>query len=265
LEIYSLVGVVQDVNLLGKVKLNMSLDKKQEYIPFNDYEAFAEAYLTRTDSNSHNAYYERPAMFSLLSNVKSKRVLDAGCAGGAYSEWLVNHSADVVAIDISTMMVQLTKQRLKNRGQVFQADLSKPLTFLNDNSFDIVLSSLTLHYLRDWEGVLKEFHRILLPGGLLLFSTHHPFMDFQFFEQGDYFATELLEDSWQGYGNTPVRVRFYRRPLSAMTNVLTNAGFVIKQIVEPRPTEECKRLYPKDYEKLSTKPWFLIILAQKDS
>ncbi|HYW19721.1 MAG TPA: hypothetical protein VE956_10485 [Nodularia sp. (in: cyanobacteria)] len=67
----------------------MSLDQ-QEYMPFKDYEAFAEAYVNRTESNSHNAYYKRPAMFSLLSNIKFTRVLDAGCAGGIYSEWLIN-------------------------------------------------------------------------------------------------------------------------------------------------------------------------------
>lgn len=162
-------------------------------------------------------------------------------------------------------MVQLTKERLKKRGQVYQADLNKPLTFLNNNSFDLILSSLTLHYLRDWEEVFQEFHRILSLEGLFLFSTHHPFMDFQFFEKADYFATDLLEDSWKGYGNTPVSVRFYRRPLSAMTSALNSAGFAIKQIVEPRPTEEYKQLYPQDYEKLTQKPWFLIILAQKTS
>ncbi|MBD2343345.1 class I SAM-dependent methyltransferase [Anabaena subtropica] len=243
----------------------MSLDKKEEYIAFNDYEAFAEAYVKLTESSSHNAYYERPAMFSILSDIKFKRVLDAGCAGGIYSEWLVNRSADVVAIDISEKMVQLTKRRLENRVQVYQADLSKPLTFLKDNSFDLVLSSLTLHYLRDWEAVLKEFYRILSPEGLLLFSTHHPFMDFQLFEKVDYFATDFLEDSWQNYGSTSVRVRFYRRPLSAMTSALTSAGFVMQKIVEPRPTEECQQHYPQAYEKLSTKPWFLILLAQKKS
>ncbi|MBE9197592.1 MULTISPECIES: class I SAM-dependent methyltransferase [unclassified Nodularia (in: cyanobacteria)] len=240
----------------------MSLEQ-QESMHFNDYEAFAEAYVKRTESNSHNAYYERPAMFSLLSHIKFKRVLDAGCAGGIYSEWLINHGAEVVSIDISNKMVKLTQERLKDRGEVYQADLNQPLTFLNNNSFDLILSSLTLHYLRDWEQVFQEFHRILSPKGLFLFSTHHPFMDFQLFEKADYFATDLLEDSWQGYGNTPVSVRFYRRPLSAMTSALKSAGFVIKQIVEPRPTEECKQLYPQDYEKLSQKPWFLIILAQK--
>ncbi len=58
----------------------MSFKSKQEYT-FNDYEAFAEAYAKRTESNSYNAYYERPAMLSLLPDVKGKRILDAGCTG----------------------------------------------------------------------------------------------------------------------------------------------------------------------------------------
>ncbi|KYC35632.1 methyltransferase type 11 [Scytonema hofmannii PCC 7110] len=241
----------------------MSLDSIQGNKAFNDYEAFAEAYVSRTESNAYNAYYERPAMFSLLPEVRYKRVLDAGCAGGVYAEWLVNRGADVVAIDISNKMVDLTRQRLQNRAQVYQADLNQPLTFLRSNSFDIVLSSLTLHYIQDWESVFREFHRILSPKGLLQFSTHHPFMDFLFFEKENYFATELLEDSWEGYGGKPVCVRFYRRPLSVMTSALTNTGFVMEQIIEPHPTEECKRLYPEAYERLTTKPGFLIFRAHK--
>ncbi|ACK71924.1 Methyltransferase type 11 [Gloeothece citriformis PCC 7424] len=242
----------------------MNLNSNQKDISFNDYEAFAEAYAERSASNSHNAYYERPAMFSILSTLKFKRVLDAGCAGGIYSEWLINRGADVTAIDINSKMVQLTKKRLKTQGKVYQADLNQPLNFLDDNSFDLVLSSLTMHYLKDWEAVFKEFSRILLPEGLFLFSTHHPFMDFQLFEKANYFTTELIEDSWESFGDTPVRVRFYSRPLSELTSALAKTGFFIKNMIEPRPTEECKQHYPQDYEKLSTKPWFLIILAQKN-
>ena len=241
----------------------MSKEKNQDSIAFNDYEAFAEAYVTRTNSNTYNAYYEQPAMFSILPNVESKRVLDAGCAGGAYTEWLIEHGASVIAIDVSPKMVQLTQQRLGNRVQVYQADISQPLTFLQDNSFDIVVSSLTLHYIRDWDSVFKEFHRLLSPSGLLLFSTHHPLMGFQV-GKDDYFATELLEEEWTDFGDSPVRVRFYRRPLSAIASSLTNGGFVIEQIIEPRPLEECKLLDPKSYQKLSTTPWFLIIQARAE-
>ena len=232
---------------------------------FDDYEKFAEAYVKHTEFSSHNAYYERPAMFSILSNLKFNKVLDAGCAGGIYSEWLLNRGADLVAIDISNKMVELTQQRINNRGHAYQADLNQSLTFLNDNSFDLIVSSLTLHYLSDWLKVFQEFNRILLPKGLFLFSTHHPFMDFLLFEKTDYFAQELIEDEWHSFGDKPVKVRFYRRSLNSMVSALINTGFAIENIIEPRPTEECRKLYPEEYEKLSTKPWFLIILASKQN
>ena len=83
--------------------------------------------------------------------------------------------------------------------------------------------------------------------------------------KNNYFAEELIEDEWHSFGGQPVKVRFYRRPLNTMIVSLENAGFVIENIIEPRPTEECQQLYPQDYKKLSTKPWFLIILARKKS
>jgi 2-polyprenyl-3-methyl-5-hydroxy-6-metoxy-1,4-benzoquinol methylase len=97
---------------------------------FDDYEEFAEAYVRHTESNSHNAYYERPAMFSILEKLKLNRVLDAGCAGGVYSQWLLDRGADVVAIDINHQMVKFTQQRIDNRALVYRADLNQPLTFL---------------------------------------------------------------------------------------------------------------------------------------
>ena len=143
--------------------------------------------------------------------------------------------------------------------------IDRPLTFLHDNSFDLIVSSLTVHYLPDWTKVFQEFNRLLLPEGLFLFSTHHPFTDFLLFEKIDYFTRELIEDEWYSFGNKPVKVRFYRRPLHDTIEALTKAGFAIEKIIEPRPTKECRHLYPQDYEKLSTKPWFLIILARKKS
>ena len=230
---------------------------------FDDYQQFAELYVKHSESSSHNAYYERPAMFSILEKLKFNRVLDAGCAGGIYAEWLLNKGADLVAIDINAQMVEFTRQRLNHRGRVYRADLNRPLSFLDDNYFDLIVSSLTLHYLPDWTRVFQEFQRILSPQGLFLFSTHHPFMDYSLFERPNYFDRELIEDEWYSGGDKAVKVRFYRRPLHSMIDALINTGFVIENIIEPRPTKECQKLYPQDYEKLSTKPWFLIILASK--
>ena len=50
-------------------------------------------------------------MYSLLGDVDGKRVLDAGCGPGHYTEWLIAHGATVLAIDSSPRMVQLARQR----------------------------------------------------------------------------------------------------------------------------------------------------------
>lgn len=83
------------------------------------------------------------------------------------------------------------------------------------------------------------------------------------FKKENYFAQELIEDEWSGFKGKKIKVRFYRRSLHSMADTLNKTGFTIENIIEPRPTKECQKLYPQDYQKLSTKPWFLIVLASK--
>jgi len=117
-----------------------------------------------------------------------------------------------------------------------------------------------MHYLKDWRGALCEFDRVLVSRGVLVFSTHHPFMDWKLFDKEDYFAVELLEDEWD-IG----KVQFYRRPLTAISQALDSAGFVVERLLEPQPTDEFRRAQPKEYEKLMKNPWFLCVRARKKS
>jgi 2-polyprenyl-3-methyl-5-hydroxy-6-metoxy-1,4-benzoquinol methylase len=50
------------------------------------------------------------ATLSLLPDVNSRRVLDAGCGPGFYSEWLIEHGAEVVAVDAGLKMIELAKK-----------------------------------------------------------------------------------------------------------------------------------------------------------
>ncbi len=146
-------------------------------IALDAYETLAAAYAAAVDTKPHNAYYERPATLSLLPEVKGKRVFDAGCGPGVYSEWLIEHGAEIVAVDASPKMIELAKQRLGRATDIRQADLSKPLSFLHDSSFDVVLSPLVLDYIEDWHSTFAEFYRVLRPGGHFVFSITHPLFD----------------------------------------------------------------------------------------
>src|SRR5918994_93887 len=151
-------------------------------IALDAYELLAESYASVVDTKPHNAYYERPATLSLLPEVRGKRVLDAACGPGVYSEWLIARGAEVVAVDASPKMIELARRRLGETADVRQADLSKPLTFLDTESFDVVLSPLTMEYIEDWSSTFREFHRVLRPGGYFVLSVTHPFFAYNYFK-----------------------------------------------------------------------------------
>jgi len=237
--------------------------RKSKPLAQHAYDELAELYAAQIDTKPHNAYYERPATLSLLPEVKGKRVLDAGCGPGVYSEWLVTHGAVVEAIDGNSKMVRLAQERLGDRVQVRQANLEQSLDFLQDASFELVICPLVLDYIKEWEPVLREFHRVLKPGSYLVFSFGHPFAEYDIRRQtSNYFNPELVDYLWTGFGK-PVTMPYYRRPLAEVINPLIMAGFELDRILEPRPTPEFKEKDPIEYEKLCRSPGFMCLRAVK--
>ena len=224
------------------------------------YDAIGDAYARRVDDAPYNALYERPATLSLLPPVRDRRVLDAGCGSGWYAEQIHSRGARVDAIDGSATMVAHARRRLGDRVDVQVADLARPLPFA-DSSFDLVLSALVLHYLRDWRPTLHELHRILIPGGTLLFSTHHPAHEAERLEANgypvEYGDVQLVEEEWKDVG----RVRFFRRSFTAIFQGLADARFLVERLVEPVPTPAFRSQNPKSYERLLRRPEFLIVRA----
>jgi SAM-dependent methyltransferase len=226
------------------------------------YEMLAERYAAMVDGKAENAHYERPATLSLLPPVGGKRILDAGCGPGWYAEWLVNHGADVVGIDASPKMIRLARKRLGGRAVFQHADLGRPLGFLDDADFDIVLCPVVLDYVEDWEALFAEFNRLLKGFGLLVFSTGHPLTAYFHHLDTSYFDTVQVEDTWTGFG-IEVKVPYYRRPLSAILTPLLHAGFSLEALLEPRPSQNLKAVDAKVYERLAKEPGVVCVRARK--
>lgn len=219
------------------------------------YDAMAAEYAAHNAESTYNAFYERPTTITLLGDVAGRSVLEVGCGAGPLTEYLVEHGAVVTALDVSSEMVRLAKARVGNRAKFLVANIEEPLSFASGSSFELIVASLVLHYIKDWESVLREFHRLLRPGGAVVFSTHHPTVDWEF-SPDDYFATKLVTEVWTK-GSRDFEVTFWRRPLTAMTKAIASAGFVIEQLVEPQPSPELRERSPRDYADLVTKPRFL--------
>ncbi|MFA9557959.1 class I SAM-dependent methyltransferase [Evansella sp. AB-rgal1] len=224
------------------------------------FNQLANTYKYDVDEESpYNAYYERPAMMSALpEDLHKMKILDAGCAAGWYTEQLANKGADLTGIDVSTDMIQVARERVGDKATFHCHDLGESLPF-PDNTFDIIVSSLTLHYIESWTKTFREFQRILKPGGIFIYSVHHPFMDFTRFPCNDYFETKLLKETWKK-PRISIEVRFFRRSMQNIINE-TTTFFQLDKMLEPQPHEKMKEIKEEAYHYLQTNPHFLIIKA----
>ncbi len=215
----------------------------------NDYDSFAEAYAATNENNLVNAYYERPAMLALAGDVAGRRILDAGCGSGPLLAALRDRGAIVTGIDKSAGMLELARRRLGDGADLQVAVLGGPLPF-PDDAFEDVTASLVLHYLQDWGPALAELRRVLKPGGRLIVSVNHPLAENLWHREAglepDYFATYNYAVEWTADGQTAL-LRFWTRPLHAMTDAFTAAGFRISVISEPAAAPDTPRaLLPDD-------------------
>ena len=226
------------------------------------YELMADKYNELIDHKPHNAYYDRPNTLQLLPDVRGKVILDAGCGPGKYAEILIDKGAIVKGFDLSPKMVELVIARNNNKGEFFVHDLSEHFSMVEDNTCDIVLSALALHYIEDWTLTINEFNWVLKDKGILVISIEHPFNDYNYFKSTKYFDVENVKCTWKGFGQ-PIEVNSFRRPLYECITPLTDNGFYIDKLVEPKPTIEFERLDPRHFKELNEFPAFMCIRAVK--
>ncbi|MEU6791042.1 class I SAM-dependent methyltransferase [Nonomuraea wenchangensis] len=214
-----------------------------------DYDPIAEGYAAENETSLVNAYYERPAMLELAGDVAGRRVLDAGCGAGPLFAALRERGAVVTGVDASAGMLELARRRLGADADLRVVDLAGPLPF-PDDTFDDVIASLVLHYLEDWGPTLTEIRRVLKPGGRLLVSVDHPFvitlMQQAAGEKPQYFETRNRTEEWVMGGQTTT-LSFWDRPLHAMTEAFTAAGFRISVISEPPAVPEAREVFPEQF------------------
>lgn len=228
---------------------------------FAAYEKLARAYAAKAETKAENGYNEHPAMRAQIGDVTGLRVLDAGCGPGFLGRDLLAAGArSVVAFDVSPAMIEISRETLGESAELHVADLARELPFESE-SFDLVVSSLALDYVRDWSVPLGEFHRVLVPGGRLVFSVQHPLGSYAWFHPPTAFGVHLCEAEWKGFTEEPVTVPDYYRSMEEILNPLLAAGFTLREIRETRPVEALRAIDPVKYDRGMKFPTFLILDA----
>ncbi|HEC1774089.1 TPA: class I SAM-dependent methyltransferase, partial [Campylobacter lari] len=115
-----------------------------------------------------------------LTSLKDKVILDLGCGYGRHSIYaLENGVKKVFAIDLSLKMLDKAKiktSKYKNKISFYRGSCEEidKIINLQNIKFDIVISSLVFHYIRDYEKLIFNISKLLNKNGSLVFSVGHP-------------------------------------------------------------------------------------------
>ncbi len=242
-----------------------------------DNENFSKQYDTmRKEEGGINAndLIEIPNFRKIMPQVVGKSILDLGCGYGESDVYFKGLGASfVLGTDISKHMIEIAKKENSVEGVEYKLLAMEDLDTIEER-FDIVMSSLALHYVADFGMIVKSVYDKLNNGGYFVFSIEHPMklapilngeVEKSHLEiNGKYF--QLISD----YNREGERKRLwngeyvikYHRSMSSIINTLIKAGFVIEEILEPIPSEEALNKRPK-YKNQFDSPFFLFVRARK--
>jgi len=238
---------------------------------YND-DVFFESYKQLRSRTNANEIIEIPALFAMLPSLNGLRILDLGCGYGEHCVKYIEMGAEeVVGIDISEKMLEIANKENSSTRITYKKLAMEELVEL-DTYFDLVVSSLALHYVEDYKMVMEQVYRLLNSGGRFIFSQEHPFSTCFTYgsrwtkdENGNklyanisnYSINGKRESRWFNDG-----VIKYHRTFSSIVNTLIDSGFCIEQMSEPIPSEAVMNQHTEYMDNIH-KPDFLLISVKK--
>ena len=206
----------------------------------------------------------------ILPAFQGKSVLDLGCGYGWHCRYAAEHNAaKVLGTDISEKMLS-TALRINAAPQIeYRRAAMEDLQFAA-GTFDVVLSSLAFHYVKDFAPLVANIFDWLRPDGSFVFSVEHPVFtaygtqDWYYDQDGKILHFPVDNYYYEGQREAIFlgeRVVKYHRTLTSYLNTLLCSGFVLEHVIEPQPPAEMLHLDGMKDEM--RRPMMLLVSARK--
>lgn len=233
----------------------------------NIYNKIAESYHNnRSNNNFYNEMVEMPATLELLGEIKNKKVLDFGCGTGIYPKILSERGAQVSGFDISEEMLKIAQENNPELDLRHGSGYNIPFS----EKFDIVVASLVMGYIEDWDDVFKEIRRVLKKDGYFVFSIGNPVAQcarkkeingkkIKVLGEEDYFEEKKIEYNWEN----GEKVQLYHKTYETIIKTIIKQKFEIIDYKDCPPIEESKEIFPEEYEKIRKYPHYCVWKIKK--
>ncbi len=206
----------------------------------------------------------------LMPDFHGKTVLDLGCGYGWHCKYAAENGArHVTGTDISGKMLQVAVRRNGGDRIEYRTAAMEDLTF-PEETFDVILSSLAFHYVKDFEPLVKNICMWLKTGGDFVFSVEHPVFTSSgpqdWYYDGDGNILHFPVDNYYYEGARDAvflgeHVIKYHRTLTTYLNTLLENGFELLHVVEPKPPENMMDI-PGMKDEMR-RPMMLLVAARK--
>lgn len=206
----------------------------------------------------------------MLPPLREKKVLDLGCGYGWHCRYAREQQASsVIGIDLSEKMLARARTATDDPAIEYRRLAIEDIDYPSGH-FDVVLSSLAIHYIERFDLLSQRVYHCLAPGGSFVFSVEHPVytalssQDWHYGAQGERLHWPIDDYQHEGIRHTSFldhEVVKYHRTFSTYMNELIAAGFQITKVAEPTPPEEMLDIPGMQDE--FRRPLFLLIAASK--
>lgn len=201
-----------------------------------------------------------PAQAEMCGEVNGARLLDVGCGNGYFAREMARRGARVTGVDISPRMIEHAR-RLEHEEPLgidyLIADAADLGSALPGERFDVATSCVALQDMPDAGRVFHAVRSTLRPGGRFVASITHPWSDtpFRRWERDPlgrkrwlcidrYFEEGPVTFVWERWGGK-FTTQAYHATLETWIDWVIAAGFEIRALREPRPTEQAICARPK--------------------
>ena len=206
----------------------------------------------------------------LPARLAGLRVLDLGCGFGDFARKARQEgAASVIGIDISTNMVAEAARRPDDPGIEYHCTSIERFDWTGA-PFDVVVSSLALHYVKDYTAAVARVAGLLVTGGRFVFSVEHPVCTAMARQQwirnaegralywpiDDYRLEGPRHTTWFVEG-----VVKYHRTIETYVNGLIQSGFTLRCLREPEPVSDGASALIPGLDLHCRRPPFLLLGA----
>jgi ubiquinone/menaquinone biosynthesis C-methylase UbiE len=225
------------------------------------------------EQDPNRVYQSDPVLWEMLKDVNHLTVLDVGCGEGYLSRKLVQRGAFVIAIDISDKLIDIARKKSSLLNIDYRVEDSAEMKTVPSESIDRITCNYVLMDTPRLDDTVKEFYRVLKPGGEVVAIFSHPCFPMETIQKVPnlaisygwklpYFIEHVMKlPKWSKFSSG---FTIFHRPLSTYWKAFRNAGFEVVDFQEPYLSEEARKKVSQELlEKFSSMPHSVAFLLRK--